>query len=63
MVSRGVAHDAGVPLCDLRAAFRDYLLKNNKDNKDQGIFTTDRVHLNEAGNKMVADTILKTIDK
>jgi lysophospholipase L1-like esterase len=63
VVSRGVAHDAGVPLCDLRAAFRDYLVKNNKDNKDQGILTSDRVHLNDAGNKMVAEKILEVIDK
>ena len=62
-ISRKVAREAEIPLCDLRAAFRDYLVKNNKDDKAQGIFTTDTVHLNDAGNKLVAETILKTIDK
>jgi lysophospholipase L1-like esterase len=58
-VSRAVAKDAKVPLCDLRKAFQDYETANNKDDKDQGVLTGDRVHLNEAGNKLVADTMLK----
>jgi lysophospholipase L1-like esterase len=62
-VSRKVAGETGARLCDLDATFRDYLVKNNPDNKDQGVLTTDRVHLNDAGNKLVAETILKTIDK
>jgi lysophospholipase L1-like esterase len=35
----------------------------NADDKEKGVLTTDRVHLNEAGNKLVAETILATIDK
>jgi lysophospholipase L1-like esterase len=62
-ISRKVAKETGVELCDLRKAFVDYLSKNNAGNKESGILTTDRVHLNEAGNKLVADTILATIDK
>ncbi len=62
-VSRKVAKDTGVQLCDLRKAFVDHITKNNPDDKGQGILTGDRVHLNEAGNKLVADTIRATIDK
>ena len=62
-VSRKVAKETGVPLCDLRKAFQDYLTKNNADNKEKNVLTSDGVHLNEAGNKLVADTILNTIDK
>jgi len=62
-ISRAVAKELKLPLCDLRQAFVDHLKASNADNKDRGVLTTDRVHLNEAGNKLVADTMLKTIDK
>jgi lysophospholipase L1-like esterase len=62
-VSRKVAAETGSQLCDLRKAFADYLLKNNAEDKESKVLTTDRVHLNDAGNKLVAETILLTIDK
>lgn len=62
-VSRKVAKDTRVTLCDLRKAFREYLEKHNADDKEKGVLTSDRVHLNDAGNQLVADTILATIDK
>ena len=62
-ISRGVAKELKLPLCDLRQAFVDHLKANNPDNKASGILTGDSVHLNDAGNKLVAETILKTIDK
>jgi isoamyl acetate esterase len=62
-VSRGVAKEMKVPLCDLRAAFVDYLKAKNTDNKEKGVLTGDRVHLNDEGNKLVAETMLKTIDR
>jgi lysophospholipase L1-like esterase len=46
-------------LIDLRKAFLDYNLLNNKENKESGILTTDRVHLNEKGNEFVAEQMLK----
>jgi lysophospholipase L1-like esterase len=61
--SRAVAKETGAQLCDLRKAFQDYLTKHNAEDKDRGVLTTDRVHLNDAGNKLVADTVLATIDK
>ena len=62
-ISRKVAKDTGSQLCDLRKAFADHLAKNNPDDKEKGILTSDRVHLNEAGNKLVAETILAVIAK
>src|SRR5262245_24779064 len=62
-VSRAVARETGAQLCDLRKAFQDHLAKNNPGDKEKGVLTTDRVHLNEAGNKFVAETILSVIDK
>ncbi len=50
-----------VPLVDLRKIFLDYLAKNNPDNKEKGILTVDRVHLNEKGNQLVADAMWKVI--
>jgi lysophospholipase L1-like esterase len=64
-ISRKVAKDTGVTLCDLRKAFLDHLKKNNPDNKDRGILTGDGVHLNAAGNQFVAaqaaDAIAKSL--
>lgn len=55
---RGLATKNNLPLCDLRKAFVDYENANNTEDKEKGILTTDRVHLNDAGNKLVADTML-----
>ncbi|HEY2910843.1 MAG TPA: SGNH/GDSL hydrolase family protein [Gemmataceae bacterium] len=62
-ISRKVAKETKSTLCDLRKAFEDYLAKHNEGDKEKGVLTTDRVHLNDAGNKLVAETILQTIDK
>lgn len=60
-LSRKVATETKSQLCDLRKAFLDHLKANNPDNKEKGILTGDRVHLNEAGNKLVADEMLKAL--
>lgn len=60
-VIRNLAKDNNLPLIDLRKSFLDYNLKNNPENKESGILTTDRVHLNEAGNQLVADEMWKVI--
>jgi lysophospholipase L1-like esterase len=52
---RDLATRYSLPLVDLRKAFQEYDLKNNPENKDRGVLTTDRVHLNEKGNQFVAD--------
>ena len=62
-LSRKVAKETESPMCDLRKAFQEYIAKNNTENKDQGVLTSDRVHLNDAGNKLVAETMLRVIAK
>lgn len=46
-------------LIDLRKAFAAYEMANNAGNKESGLLTTDRVHLTNAGNQLVADEMLK----
>jgi lysophospholipase L1-like esterase len=58
-ISRSVAKALNVPVCDLRKAFLTSLKEKNKDNAAKGVLTTDGVHLNEAGNQFVAETMLK----
>jgi lysophospholipase L1-like esterase len=60
-ISRDLAKELKLPLCDLRQAFLDHLKDNNPANADKGVLTGDRVHLNDAGNKFVADTMLKVL--
>jgi len=62
-ISRKVAEDTGITLCDLRVAFIEHLKKNNPENKDRGVLTRDTVHLNAAGNRFVAEQAAKTIAK
>jgi hypothetical protein len=57
-ISRQVAKETKVPLCDLRKAFLDYLKEHNPDKKESGVLTSDRVHLNEVGNRFVAEVML-----
>jgi lysophospholipase L1-like esterase len=60
-IIRSIATKNNCTLIDLREAFLKYNLTNNKDNKESGILTTDRVHLNEKGNDFVADEMMKAI--
>lgn len=60
-IIRGLAQKNNLPLVDLRKIFLDYDLKNNPDNKDRGILTVDRVHLNPKGNQLVAEEMWKAI--
>ncbi|MGI8470153.1 MAG: SGNH/GDSL hydrolase family protein [Pyrinomonadaceae bacterium] len=60
---RDFAAKNGLPMVDLRKSFLDYNLKNNRENKPSGILTVDKVHLNEKGNELVAEEILKVLQK
>jgi lysophospholipase L1-like esterase len=60
-LSRQVAQEMNVPVCDLRKAFLEHLRANNPQKQDKGILTGDRVHLNAAGNKFVAEQILRSL--
>jgi hypothetical protein len=46
---------------DLRKSFHEYSVANNPENKESGILTYDRVHLNEKGNAHVAAEMWKAI--
>ena len=58
---RSLASKYNTRLCDLRKLFLQYNLANNPENKESGILTTDRVHLNASGNKLVADAMAKQL--
>lgn len=60
-VIRLLAGKYGCTLIDLRAAFASYEKMNNPENKESGILTTDRVHLNEKGNELVANEMMKAL--
>jgi lysophospholipase L1-like esterase len=60
-ISRSVARHLDVHLCDLRRAFIDYLKKQNPENRTEGVLTTDSVHLNSAGNRLVAQEMLRAL--
>lgn len=60
-VIRKLAKENNCSLADLRNLFFDQLNQSNKEDKESGVLTTDRVHLNAAGNKLVADALLRMI--
>ena len=62
-IIRTIAKNNNCPLIDLRKAFLAYNLANNKENKESGILTTDRVHLNEKGNQFVAEEMFKVLNE
>ncbi len=49
-------------LATLTSADEPPALKKAED-KDHGVLTIDRAHKNDAGNKLIADTILNSIDR
>jgi lysophospholipase L1-like esterase len=62
-ISRRVAQQTGSRICDLRAAFIEYLKSHNPSNEEKGILTVDRVHLNDAGNRFVAEQMLRILEE
>ena len=62
-IIRSIAKNENLPLIDLRASFLQYNISNNTENKELGVLTSDRVHLNEAGNKLVNDEMWKVISE
>lgn len=61
VISRRVAEETGSRLCDLRDAFTQYLKSHNPNNVEKGILTYDRVHLNDEGNRFVAEQLLNIL--
>lgn len=61
VIIRNLVTQNNLPLVDLRQKFLDYNKQYNTENKEQGILTRDRVHLNAKGNQLVADEMWKII--
>lgn len=62
-IIRDLAKKNNCELIDLRKIFLEYNLKNNAENKESGILTSDRVHLNPAGNQQVAEKMVEVLVK
>ena len=60
-IIRQLSRDYNTKLLDLRNIFAQYNLKHNPKNKEMGILTNDRVHLNKKGNQLVANTMLNLL--
>jgi lysophospholipase L1-like esterase len=60
-IIRNLAQKWRCGLVDLREIFHNYELKNNPGNKALGILTLDKVHLNDAGNQLVADKMMEVL--
>jgi lysophospholipase L1-like esterase len=58
---RDLATKYNCGMLDFRKVFHAYNLEHNTSNLEKGILTTDGVHLNAAGNKLVADEMSKVI--
>jgi len=58
-ISRQTAAALSVPLLDLRRLFITYLKHYNTSNQEKGLLTLDGVHLNERGNRFLAECMLK----
>jgi lysophospholipase L1-like esterase len=60
-IVRQVAADTDTPVCDLRQAFMAYESLYNRTEKTSGILTSDGVHLNDTGNKLVAEILMERL--
>jgi hypothetical protein len=60
-ISRKVAAELSCQLVDLRKRFIEHLKKHNAENAERGVLTTDGVHLNAAGNRFAADSIIAVL--
>lgn len=62
-VVRNLSLEFNVELLDLRTKFMNYISKNNPENHSKGVLTYDGVHLNNAGNQIIADEMIKFFKK
>lgn len=54
-IIRRIAKSKNVELVDLRTAIIGYINAHNPEDKSSGVLTTDGVHMNDAGNRFLAD--------
>ena len=60
-VIRNLSSEFNTELLDLRTIFKNYIVENNQNNDYQDFLTDDGVHLNDAGNKLIAENMLNYI--
>ena len=61
-VIRKLSREFDTKLLDLRKIFMQYISENNPENKSKGVLTTDGVHLNNLGSKLIADEMIRFIN-
>ena len=61
-VVRNLSSEYNTGLIDLRKIFMSYISENNPSNNPSGILTYDGVHLNDQGNKLIADQMINFIN-
>ena len=61
-VIRKLSSEFNTELVDLRKIFMNYISENNPNNDPSGITTYDGVHLNDIGNKLIADEMIRFIN-
>ena len=61
-VVRKLSSEYNTGFIDLRKVFISYISENNPTNKPSGILTYDGVHLNDLGNKLIADQMINFIN-
>ncbi|CAA6692449.1 MULTISPECIES: sialate O-acetylesterase [unclassified Lentimonas] len=60
-IVRQIAANTDSVLLDLRQLFVDYLSENNPKNCPRGILTMDGVHMNGAGNALIAEAVCRML--
>jgi len=61
-VVRNLSSEFNTDLLDLRKKFKKYISENNDQNMPKGVLTSDGVHLNNKGNKLIADEMIKFLN-
>lgn len=61
-VVRNLSSEFNTDLLDLRKKFKEYISENNDQNMSKGVLTSDGVHLNNEGNKLIADEMIKFLN-
>jgi lysophospholipase L1-like esterase len=61
-VVRNLSSEFNTDLLDLRKKFMEYISENNDLNMSKGVLTSDGVHLNNEGNKLIADEMIKFLN-
>jgi lysophospholipase L1-like esterase len=60
-IIRRLSREQNATLCDLHAAFLAELGRVNQKNEHQGNLTYDGVHMNDAGNQLIAEQVAEAI--